>query len=127
MAVPDIVPDFQAFAGRESTLTGGSRPPAEVVSAHSVLFSPWESVTKLLTDRWMVRGVCLRGLSSAVRLCYPQAVMTPSTVRCREIRSSAAWGGEASKVFVRFGHYFDSASVFSSVARMAGRVSAVTS
>ncbi len=38
---------FRPFLGREMTLTGGSRTPARVVSAHSRLFSPWKIALKI--------------------------------------------------------------------------------
>lgn len=48
----DIVSAFQAFSGRETALTDGSRTPARVVLAHSGLFAPWG----------ILHGVGMRGL-----------------------------------------------------------------
>ncbi len=59
-----LVSALQAFSGRETTLTGGSRTPARDVSAHSGLSSPGKIVHGVGT-----RGCLMRSSRVACACC----------------------------------------------------------
>ena len=72
-----LVSALQAFSGRETTLTGGSRTPARAVSAHSGLFSPGKIVHGVGTQP---RAGLVCPETGVSRSCVPPAFPLPQEV-----------------------------------------------